>query len=843
MTGDNGLIQKIGEAKNGSKDAEIMEQIMLAVSAYQIEIINNDDVDPEYFVKKELERRYEVEYVYVDEDGIFYVKIDGKEYVYDPDMNIIRNIGKWNDNGNGTFTNSATKQTIKMGDIVNYDELSNGTKTFIANPKKGIGGSFGSFNSSTKECQLIQKEYQSENLSWRVFGVNDKGQLEIISETPVTESIVIANEEGYLNSPELMDKMCDELYGYGIGAASARNLNINDCVNTEEIEYNENKYAKIQFRFPTEEEATNTNENQTPKGKGQIRYIQYREINGKNSSKWIDIMDSKLQRYREPGKIDFGVRWQSLVGDYSKNNNGNVSTNTQYDNGRYNRFIEGYSSEITNIVNNRPYAYPSSCSNIILSDITQLLSSNYIESYFENNIPMCVYGIQCISDGYIQEKEISTVYMESKTKKYVEGYIRPIVTLDNIVSLEETSTGQYELKDDVLKGIKTGYNNIKDLTINELKVALKKEVRYIEDISGDNLPLVLTTSYGNQYVINESREIVQRGSWRQKEDGTITDKAISLKIGDYISYDHRKNANGEKISSGNAVYTSYGTKSANSNLNEGRTNGTTENIQFNINNYGGGWRVLGVENGNILLISANPTSEKLKLYGENGYIYGADELDAISSIYGQGKYAESARSIKVEDIDKITGYNPKKIINTGDVRAKNNLWEYNNIITYSRDSKGKLTYISKNDSIKSSSGGIFRYYDKDLKKFVNLENNQSVAITSTSYNYYATNLLETSSDSGNGIASTSNEYKLLFNSAYWLANSFSGTNFPYYEYGLFSVQSNRVCDTASLGWSNNTNIKNYSYSARPVIILSKDIKIFKNNKKNGMSQDKACIID
>ena len=94
-------------------------------------------------------------------------------------------------------------------------------------------------------------------------------------------------------------------------------------------------------------------------------------------------MDSKLQRYREPGKIDFGVRWQSLVGDYSKNNNGNVSTNTQYDNGRYNRFIEGYSSEITNIVNNRPYAYPSSCSNIILSDITQLLSSNYIESYFE----------------------------------------------------------------------------------------------------------------------------------------------------------------------------------------------------------------------------------------------------------------------------------------------------------------------------------------------------------------------------------------------------------------------------------------------------------------------------
>ena len=36
-----------------------------------------------------------------------------------------------------------------------------------------------------------------------------------------------------------------------------------------------------------------------------------------------------------------------------------------------------------------------------------------------------------------------------------------------------------------------------------------------------------------------------------------------------------------------------------------------------------------------------------------------DEINNISKLYGQGKGANNARSINIEDINKITGYNPE----------------------------------------------------------------------------------------------------------------------------------------------------------------------------------------
>ena len=53
----------------------------------------------------------------------------------------------------------------------------------------------------------------------------------------------------------------------------------------------------------------------------------------------------------------------------------------------------------------------------------------------------------------------------------------------------------------------------------------------------------------------------------------------------------------------------------------------------------------------------------MTLRGNIGYQYGIEEIENISKIYGSGKGALSARAIKIEDINKITGYNPLK---TGD---------------------------------------------------------------------------------------------------------------------------------------------------------------------------------
>ena len=76
------------------------------------------------------------------------------------------------------------------------------------------------------------------------------------------------------------------------------------------------------------------------------------------------------------------------------------------------------------------------------------------------------------------------------------------------------------------------------------------------------------------------------------------------------------------------------------------------------------WRVLSIEDGCVNLVSETPikTYNNLNyyLFGITGYNYGIEELNNICSIYGHGKGAKTARSINVEDVNKITKYDPTK---------------------------------------------------------------------------------------------------------------------------------------------------------------------------------------
>lgn len=102
------------------------------------------------------------------------------------------------------------------------------------------------------------------------------------------------------------------------------------------------------------------------------------------------------------------------------------------------------------------------------------------------------------------------------------------------------------------------------------------------------------------------------------------------------------------------------------------------------------WRVLNVDysSGEVTLISETPlqtdAGQDFYLNGAIGYLYAEQELNEICKIYGYGKGANTAktfeyetgdvvegldkgeirgsgaRSIKVDDINKITGYDPTK---------------------------------------------------------------------------------------------------------------------------------------------------------------------------------------
>ena len=110
----------------------------------------------------------------------------------------------------GTFTDYILETRysgVKIGDYVNYNEGTN--HTYTTDTTKGVGGNVGTKDTNTEKYQLIPKEYTTEDLSWRVLGVNAKGELEIISDNPTKEYIYLANEEGYLYGPDELNRMCN----------------------------------------------------------------------------------------------------------------------------------------------------------------------------------------------------------------------------------------------------------------------------------------------------------------------------------------------------------------------------------------------------------------------------------------------------------------------------------------------------------------------------------------------------------------------------------------------------------------------------------------------------------
>ena len=130
----------------------------------------------------------------------------------------------WIDNGDDTFTKGDV--TVKLGDIVNYDE--------------GTGYSY-------------DQTYTTENVGWRVLGLSAKGEIELISDNPTSSKLWLYGEKGYLNAEDELNNMCNELYGKGKHATGARSLNVEDINklgNYDPTTYGE--YGDIcTYRFPT----------------------------------------------------------------------------------------------------------------------------------------------------------------------------------------------------------------------------------------------------------------------------------------------------------------------------------------------------------------------------------------------------------------------------------------------------------------------------------------------------------------------------------------------------------------------------------------------------------------
>ena len=241
--------------------------------------------------------------------------------------------------------------------------------------------------------------------------------------------------------------------------------------------------------------------------------------------------------------------------------------------------------------------------------------------------------------------------------------------------------------------------------------------------------------------------------------------------------------------------------------------GDNFNYDCKVSTYTGEWRILGAENGQLLIMSAENITD-VELSGKDDYINGEDKLNQICAPYG-----ENARSVKIEDINRVTGYDPNKTGN-GQKFSLGKVEEYGNQVTYTASGSSGTNGFKYTGSLKEG-----KYEHPDGRIIGTGGNTDKITVTNNGYYYYPITLSVSSSTTGSGVASSSKAYKMLFrnptntaNISYWVASNFFYVYSDYTYWGMRFVNPSAIVGGNPLWYSYGT-INTVASGVRAVVTL------------------------
>lgn len=142
------------------------------------------------------------------------------------------------------------------------------------------------YKEGTGYASEIDSNFVMDDLDWRVLGVNEKGQIELISTKPTTSKLKLSGEEGYLNAETNLNTLCNDLYGKGEYAAGARSLNVEDV--NKLANFVPTYGGEYQYRYSTE-----------------VENLQYRKSTDEGTTwnpDWTNIPDGYTKSFKAPGE-------------------------------------------------------------------------------------------------------------------------------------------------------------------------------------------------------------------------------------------------------------------------------------------------------------------------------------------------------------------------------------------------------------------------------------------------------------------------------------------------------------------------------------------------------------
>ena len=339
-----------------------------------------------------------------------------------------------------------------------------------------------------------------------------------------------------------------------------------------------------------------------------------------------------------------------------------------------------------------------------------------------------------------------------------------------------------------LKDNESGINPSKSKwEFNQTSTAIgTEESKYSNTFVSETGTIKLTaTAVGNWYL--HVLSVDNAGNKKETVKGTVKAEIVA---GDYTWTQSKTQVTGTHKTNGSTITKEVG-----------------ENYIYDcgVSSYTGEWKILGAENGKLLIMSEKNIGS-LNLSGKAGYNTGVTQLDNMCKPYGT-----NARSIKVEDINRVTGYDPNKT-GGGKKYDQGQMNEYGNKVTYTSSR-------STGTNGQTFNGGLLsNKYEHPDGRIIGQNGVTSITVTSTFYKYYADTLTENSSGRTVGIAKTTNAYKALFSENYWLASScvYAAHNHSYFE--MRYVNTSGYVDENTLWWTNG-NTSGSNYGVRAVVSL------------------------
>ena len=252
--------------------------------------------------------------------------------------------------------------------------------------------------------------------------------------------------------------------------------------------------------------------------------------------------------------------------------------------------------------------------------------------------------------------------------------------------------------------------------------------------------------------------------------------------------------------------------------------------------YTGAWKVLGAENGELLIMTDGYVTDNFALDGSTEWdtetkSYKAQiealHAECANKVKIEGTKATKVRSIKVEDINRVTGYDPTNQ-KDGTVFGAGEAYQYGNTVRYYLNS-GKVAYESKapdgtvTESESTSDYSKFQHPDKRMliaeggTADTGYTGVTEIEVTSDYYYYYASQYLEYNS----------NAFKLLFGNwekYYWLASPHTEANTGYAYFGVTFVTDGMVNCHSNM-WDSSGGASVCGRAVCAVVSLSSDFQV------------------